>query len=151
MNYLYQLDLVFHLFLCFVSLDGVHGWMLVPSSVQERFRHRRQQQQQQRPQQQRESKRTESPPSFPHVVLCRRAGELLPTIDYQIDRGRGVDHLSADLEMGHVVVYQTGTWCVDGVPVGGRIGTRVEGIVSWTPSKWSGHTTVNTELYADSR
>jgi hypothetical protein len=42
-------------------------------------------------------------------------------IDYQSDAinyGRGDMHLSAALEEGDVVVYQTGTWYVDGVPVG---------------------------------
>jgi hypothetical protein len=42
-------------------------------------------------------------------------------IDYQSDAknyGRGDMHLSAALEESDVVVYQTGTWYVDGVPVG---------------------------------
>jgi hypothetical protein len=39
-------------------------------------------------------------------------------IDYQSDYGRGQDHLSAFLEEGDVVVYQTGIWYVDGVQVG---------------------------------
>ena len=39
-------------------------------------------------------------------------------IDYQVDCGRGEDHLTANLQEGDVVVYQTGTWYVDGVAVG---------------------------------
>jgi hypothetical protein len=42
-------------------------------------------------------------------------------IDYQSDAknyGRGDKHLSAALEESDVVVYQTGTWYVDGVQVG---------------------------------
>lgn len=39
-------------------------------------------------------------------------------IDFQADHGRGEDHLSALLMEGDVVVYQTGTWFVDGVEVG---------------------------------
>lgn len=39
-------------------------------------------------------------------------------IDYQSEYGRGEDHLSAILEEGDVVVYQKGTWFVDGVAVG---------------------------------
>jgi hypothetical protein len=43
------------------------------------------------------------------------------SIDFQSDDsqfGRGERHLSALLEEGDVVVYQTGTWQVDGVDVG---------------------------------
>ena len=32
--------------------------------------------------------------------------------------GRGVDHLSAALEEGDLVLYQTGQWAVDGVAIG---------------------------------
>lgn len=42
-------------------------------------------------------------------------------IDFQSDAenfGRGDFHLSAALSENDVVVYQTGTWFVDGVPVG---------------------------------
>eukprot|EP00527_Entomoneis_sp_CCMP2396_P000725 CAMPEP_0198153322 /NCGR_PEP_ID=MMETSP1443-20131203/63610_1 /TAXON_ID=186043 /ORGANISM="Entomoneis sp., Strain CCMP2396" /LENGTH=131 /DNA_ID=CAMNT_0043819613 /DNA_START=176 /DNA_END=571 /DNA_ORIENTATION=+ len=40
-------------------------------------------------------------------------------VDYQLDHhGRGEDHLSACLNEGDVVVYQAGTWYVDGVEVG---------------------------------
>lgn len=41
-----------------------------------------------------------------------------PQVDLQKDYGRGQSHLSAFLEEGDVVVYQTGTWWVDGVQVG---------------------------------
>jgi hypothetical protein len=44
-----------------------------------------------------------------------------PVIDFQSDDsqfGRGERHLSAILEEGDVVVYQTGSWQVDGVEVG---------------------------------
>jgi hypothetical protein len=40
------------------------------------------------------------------------------SIDFQSAFGRGEHHLSALLEEGDVVVYQTGTWLVDGVEVG---------------------------------
>mmetsp|Transcript_27323 Transcript_27323/g.45192 ORF Transcript_27323/g.45192 Transcript_27323/m.45192 type:complete len:234 (+) Transcript_27323:134-835(+) len=40
------------------------------------------------------------------------------SIEFQADHGRGQDHLSAFLDEGDVVVYQTGTWYVDGVEVG---------------------------------
>lgn len=42
-------------------------------------------------------------------------------IDLQSDTsryGRGEDHITFDLRPGDVVVYQQGTWCVDGVAVG---------------------------------
>ena len=40
-------------------------------------------------------------------------------IDYQSHRGgRGMEHLTAELQPGDVVVFQTGTWYVDGVAVG---------------------------------
>jgi hypothetical protein len=46
------------------------------------------------------------------------------SIDFQKDHGRGQDHLSAFLEEGDVVVYQTGIWTVDGVQVGdGEVAT----------------------------
>ena len=69
------------------------GWMLRPSSVQTRRRQQR--------------------PSV--SAVCAAAST---TIDFQADYGRGIDHLTADLEPGNVVVYQTGTWWVDGVAVG---------------------------------
>ena len=39
-------------------------------------------------------------------------------VTFQQDGDRGHQHLSADLEEGTLVVYQTGTWLVDNVPVG---------------------------------
>ena len=39
-------------------------------------------------------------------------------IDYQSNHGRGEHHLTAALQPGDVVVYQIGTWYVDGVQVG---------------------------------
>ena len=45
----------------------------------------------------------------------------LSGIEYQSDEskyGRGEMHLSAVLDMDDIVVYQTGTWTVDGVEVG---------------------------------
>ena len=52
----------------------------------------------------------------------RRVSRLSQSsIDFQSDVtkfGRGEMHLSAILEEGDVVVYQTGTWYVDGVEVG---------------------------------
>ncbi|CAH0369631.1 unnamed protein product [Pelagomonas calceolata] len=41
----------------------------------------------------------------------RRAAPLMA-------EGRGVDHLSAALEEGDLVLYQTGQWAVDGVTIG---------------------------------
>jgi hypothetical protein len=49
-----------------------------------------------------------APPSYLRAV----------TIDYQRDYGRGDHHLSAYLSEDDVVVYQAGTWLVDGVQVG---------------------------------
>ena len=43
-----------------------------------------------------------------NLPLARRAAE----------GGRGLDHLSAALEEGDLVLYQTGSWTVDGVSVG---------------------------------
>mmetsp|Transcript_15510 Transcript_15510/g.22884 ORF Transcript_15510/g.22884 Transcript_15510/m.22884 type:complete len:172 (+) Transcript_15510:50-565(+) len=39
-------------------------------------------------------------------------------IEYQENCGRGEQHLSAYLDDGDLVVYQSGTWLVDGVKVG---------------------------------
>jgi hypothetical protein len=39
-------------------------------------------------------------------------------IEYQSDCGRGEQHLSASLVEGNMVVFQEGTWLVDGVEVG---------------------------------
>jgi len=50
------------------------------------------------------------------ILTCEAA-----TLDLQSDTsqfGRGDQHLSAVLEEGDVVVYQTGSWTVDGVVVG---------------------------------
>ena len=49
---------------------------------------------------------------------CNNNNNHRHKIDYQKDYGRGIDHLTADLQAGDVVVYQTGTWYVDGVAVG---------------------------------
>lgn len=38
--------------------------------------------------------------------------------------GRGLDHLSAQLEEGDVVLYRAGSWLVDGVQVGTTVSTR---------------------------
>ena len=49
------------------------------------------------------------------------ASSALEGIEYQSDEskyGRGEMHLSAVLDIGDIVVYQTGTWTVDGVEVG---------------------------------
>lgn len=50
-------------------------------------------------------------------TACRYGTRLHASIDYQTE-GRGEDHLSARIDEGDVVVYQTGTWFVDGVAVG---------------------------------
>uniref|UniRef100_A0A7S1VZG3 Uncharacterized protein n=1 Tax=Ditylum brightwellii TaxID=49249 RepID=A0A7S1VZG3_9STRA len=70
-------------------------------------------------------------PSFAPSVVSGNLGSFATSrnaedaetahIDYQSDEssfGRGEDHLSAVLDEGDVVVYQTGTWSVDGVEVG---------------------------------
>lgn len=49
------------------------------------------------------------------------AVSALADIEFQSDEsmyGRGEMHLSAAIDMGDIVVYQTGTWFVDGVEVG---------------------------------
>ena len=46
------------------------------------------------------------------------ASESPAAIDFQSSHDRGIDHLTADLAVGDVAVYQTGTWYVDGVAVG---------------------------------
>lgn len=70
-----------------------------------------------------------------------RAAQKKATVDLQTDDtlyGRGEMHLSAALEDYDVVVYQTGSWTVDGVEVGdGSPATwryaRVENIqIVWT-------------------
>jgi len=64
---------------------------------------------------------------IPNLEMGRTFSPALVTvaaaasIDFQADEsqyGRGEFHLSADLNEGDVVVYQTGTWFVDGVQVG---------------------------------
>jgi hypothetical protein len=64
--------------------------------------------------------RPEGPFSFRvGVGVLRAAKEVV--IEFQSDSskyGRGEMHLSAALDIGDVVVYQTGTWLVDGVRVG---------------------------------
>jgi hypothetical protein len=66
--------------------------------------------------------RSISRPFVPTTVwLSAAAANNDATIDFQSDTanfGRGEMHLSAMLEEGDVVVYQTGTWWVDGVTVG---------------------------------
>jgi hypothetical protein len=50
-------------------------------------------------------------------------------VDFQSDGslyGRGERHLSASLSEGDIVVYQTGTWLVDGVQVGNGSPPRFE-------------------------
>ena len=62
------------------------------------------------------------------------------TIDYQSSEhfGRGEDHLSAFLQDGDVVVYQTGTWYVDGVQVGDVNNNNDDSDDSDTPSfRWA--------------
>ena len=68
-----------------------------------------------------------------HAKHCRmqdfaRAAQKKATVDLQSDDtlyGRGEMHLSAALEDDDVVVYQTGSWTVDGVEVG-----------DGSPSRW---------------
>jgi hypothetical protein len=52
------------------------------------------------------------------VLAAAAATTTTTTIEFQSEHGRGDHHLSALLEEGDVVVYQTGTWLVDGVEVG---------------------------------
>jgi hypothetical protein len=57
--------------------------------------------------------------SSPSSVCLKSSSS--PLIDYQSDSpryGRGDFHLSAYIDEGDVVVYQTGSWLVDGVSVG---------------------------------
>mmetsp|Transcript_15886 Transcript_15886/g.23761 ORF Transcript_15886/g.23761 Transcript_15886/m.23761 type:complete len:199 (-) Transcript_15886:35-631(-) len=51
----------------------------------------------------------------------RLSSSRLHLIDRQSDKskyGRGVDHISADINEGDVIAYQDGTWFVDGTEVG---------------------------------
>eukprot|EP00986_Skeletonema_menzelii_P003881 scaffold1256_cov150-Skeletonema_menzelii.AAC.35 len=53
---------------------------------------------------------------LPSSTLC-----LHEQIDRQSDKskyGRGIDHISADINEGDVIAYQDGTWFVDGTEVG---------------------------------
>ena len=54
----------------------------------------------------------------PHAMMSLFSSASQSFMDCQDDFGRGEDHLSAFVEEGDVVVYQTGSWTVDGVPVG---------------------------------
>ena len=61
--------------------------------------------------------------SFVSISPTHRSTRLGSSLDieYQSDEskyGRGEMHLSAVLDTGDIVVYQTGTWYVDGVEVG---------------------------------
>ena len=59
--------------------------------------------------------------TFTTQALTSELKAVSDSIDYQSDTkmyGRGEMHLSAMLEEGDIVVYQTGTWEVDGVEVG---------------------------------
>jgi ribosomal protein L27 len=58
---------------------------------------------------------------LPSILQLATASSSSSSIDFQSDStqfGRGDYHLSASLQEGDVVVYQTGTWLVDGVEVG---------------------------------
>ena len=46
--------------------------------------------------------------------------------DLAHDFGRGLDHLSASVDEGDFVLYQTGSWSVDGVTVGSDEEPRLE-------------------------
>jgi hypothetical protein len=64
------------------------------------------------------------PPSLSFTPSSRLpASSLLlhAQIDRQSDKskyGRGIDHISADINEGDVIAYQDGTWFVDGTEVG---------------------------------
>ncbi|CAB9518800.1 expressed unknown protein [Seminavis robusta] len=62
-------------------------------------------------------------------------------IEFQSDEsnyGRGEMHLSAVLDIGDVVVYQTGTWLVDGVQVGDGSPPKYEyGLVETIQLVWT--------------
>ena len=60
-----------------------------------------------------------SRPSSTTTILMLYESSSNTNIEFQTTNGgRGQDHLSAFLQEGDVVVYQTGTWNVDGVTVG---------------------------------
>ncbi|KAL7434243.1 hypothetical protein ACHAXM_003962 [Skeletonema potamos] len=55
----------------------------------------------------------------------KRRSIMILQLDEQIDRqsdkskyGRGINHISADLNEGDIIAYQDGTWYVDGTEVG---------------------------------
>ena len=69
------------------------------------------------------------------------AKHVLGGIELQSDEskyGRGEMHLSAVLDIGDIVVYQTGTWMVDGVEVGdGGPPTFCYGLVETIQLVWT--------------
>ena len=54
----------------------------------------------------------------PRTITTRLFSATTTSIDLQSSFGRGEQHLSALLEEGDIVAYQTGSWFVDGVLVG---------------------------------
>jgi hypothetical protein len=83
-------------------------------------------------------------------------------LDLQSDTsrfGRGENHLSAFLEEGNVVAYQTGSWLVDGVLVGDGSPPRIEYCcidtiqVVWTHNcehgVLRGHSLIKTNIHSD--
>jgi hypothetical protein len=68
----------------------------------------------------------------PHKITTTASGQIImkmissTQIEFQADHGRGEDHLSAFLEEGDVVMYQTGTWYVDSVEVGEGTTPKIE-------------------------
>ena len=57
----------------------------------------------------------------PSSRLPASSSRLHAQIDRQSDKskyGRGIDHISADINEGDVIAYQDGTWFVDGTEVG---------------------------------
>eukprot|EP00816_Leptocylindrus_hargravesii_P007426 CAMPEP_0196807274 /NCGR_PEP_ID=MMETSP1362-20130617/7232_1 /TAXON_ID=163516 /ORGANISM="Leptocylindrus danicus, Strain CCMP1856" /LENGTH=203 /DNA_ID=CAMNT_0042181117 /DNA_START=116 /DNA_END=728 /DNA_ORIENTATION=- len=57
-------------------------------------------------------------PTSAFLLAAAKTKAEANTVDYQSSFGRGSMHLSAILNEGDAVVYQTGTWEVDGVEVG---------------------------------
>lgn len=55
---------------------------------------------------------------FPNVLRATDSSAIDIEFQSDSDYGRGDQHLSASLEEGDVVLYQTGSWFVDGVEVG---------------------------------
>jgi hypothetical protein len=68
----------------------------------------------------------------PHKITTTASGQIIikmissTQIEFQADHGRGEDHLSAFLDEGDVVMYQTGTWYVDSVEVGDGTTPKIE-------------------------